>query len=404
MTCGSRLPRTPAARGAFRNASSAPAPYLNIQVDGETDDWKDAIPATFDSAGKKTVVRTAYTRRNFFLLVGVEQAGHRPMTGTAGPCDAVQIAVAHPRGGHAHAGRRELAGAEFLLAGLAGGGAQCFTLARPGEPLPVGPLALAGRETPAVRLAVFRRDGYTWYEAAIPVKLLPGIEPEPGREFCFSLLVHDAESGRIRDWGQAAGLWPSQAQPLRLGAVGRGTAGRPSRCWTAPSNGDSAVRHNSTALLPRPHPGKLDGVLQREVTEQTRSHIMPHRIVSWTAALLLVAAQDALAQQTPGKIALADGSRQIVLRVATCDEEDPLAAGKAAATALKRQLGDVAPKAMLVGECFEGRQSKAKVLEGVATVFPAAIIFGGSTYGGFGQAGRGRRRVGRRRGHRRTRR
>ena len=110
-------------------------------------------------------------------------------------------------------------------------------------------------------------------------------------------------------------------------------------------------------------------------------------LVAAAAALGSFAAPLPAQQASPGGTALANDSRQIVLRMARSDDEDPLAAGKAAATQLKRQLAGLVPKIVLVGECYEGKQSKARVLEGVASVFPAAIIFGGSNYGGFNQAG-----------------
>lgn len=107
-------------------------------------------------------------------------------------------------------------------------------------------------------------------------------------------------------------------------------------------------------------------------------------------ALIAIAPGQALGQIPPGgtgKVALADNSKQIVLKIAKSDDEDPAAAGKVAASAVKKQLGDLPVKAILVGECFEGKEAKAKVLAGVCTVFDAALVHGGSTYGGFVQGG-----------------
>ena len=36
------------------------------------------------------------------------------------------------------------------------------------------------------------------------------IRPSEGREFFLSVLVHDPDGTGVRDWGEAAGLWPSQ--------------------------------------------------------------------------------------------------------------------------------------------------------------------------------------------------
>lgn len=106
-------------------------------------------------------------------------------------------------------------------------------------------------------------------------------------------------------------------------------------------------------------------------------------VTAWT--VLITGAGRVSAQVA--HVALADNSRQIMLRTASSDDEDPLKAGKTAAAELKKLLGDVTPKAILVGETYEGRESKAKVVAGVCSVFPAAIVFGGSTYGGFSQKG-----------------
>jgi hypothetical protein len=43
---------------------------------------------------------------------------------------------------------------------------------------------------------------------------MPGIEPMEGREFGLSLLVHDPDGTGLRDFGEAAGLWPWQRSRL----------------------------------------------------------------------------------------------------------------------------------------------------------------------------------------------
>lgn len=114
---------------------------------------------------------------------------------------------------------------------------------------------------------------------------------------------------------------------------------------------------------------------------------MPLRILLASALLLSLssAARGAAPDRPDG--APADGSRQIALRVAAGDDDDPAAAGKAAATALKKQLGDLPVKAVLVVESYEGRERKAEALKGVCSVFPEALVFGGSTYGAYHQGG-----------------
>lgn len=94
---------------------------------------------------------------------------------------------------------------------------------------------------------------------------------------------------------------------------------------------------------------------------------------------------------TPAKNVLvtppATPAGEIVIRVATAANTNAYAAGKAAAEALKTQLGDTAPHLILMNECYDERRLKARVLRGVASVFPRKIIFGASSYGAFAQSG-----------------
>lgn len=78
---------------------------------------------------------------------------------------------------------------------------------------------------------------------------------------------------------------------------------------------------------------------------------------------------------------------EIVIKVAAAQNEDPYAAGKAAAEALQQQLGDAAPHVVLIAECFDEWHLKSRALRGVASVFPRDILFGAATYGVFTQAG-----------------
>ena len=197
----------------------ASAPYLPIEVDGKMDDWKDAIPATLWTYGRSTVIRTGWTKRTFSVLVAVEEDAHTPMTGEAmNYPDAVQIAIAPrdaklPQKAGDKAGRHEL----LLLLSAGANGPKCLRLARADQPVrgpaealndPVEPLKL--QAMPGAKVAIWREDKTTYYELSVPVKELGPIEPEPGREFCFSVLVHDGDKLTRRDWGVGAGLWASQ--------------------------------------------------------------------------------------------------------------------------------------------------------------------------------------------------
>lgn len=77
----------------------------------------------------------------------------------------------------------------------------------------------------------------------------------------------------------------------------------------------------------------------------------------------------------------------IVFRVASGRSEDPFRAGREAAEALEEAMGKVEPHAVILAECFEEEDRKRRALEGVCSVFPREIIFGGATYGSFGQKG-----------------
>ncbi len=69
------------------------------------------------------------------------------------------------------------------------------------------------------------------------------------------------------------------------------------------------------------------------------------------------------------------------------EDENPEAAGKAVATALKEAMGNAPLKAVVMSECFEDKASKAELLKGVCEVLPPEKILGGATYGSFTQQG-----------------
>jgi hypothetical protein len=77
----------------------------------------------------------------------------------------------------------------------------------------------------------------------------------------------------------------------------------------------------------------------------------------------------------------------IVFRVAAARNEDPAAAGKAAAESLKKEMGGVPLRAVIVSECFEDKENKEKLLESLAAVLPKEILLGSATYGSFTQSG-----------------
>jgi hypothetical protein len=79
----------------------------------------------------------------------------------------------------------------------------------------------------------------------------------------------------------------------------------------------------------------------------------------------------------------------VVLKVVMVEDEDedPVAAGKAAGEALKKAMGDVPLKAAIVSECFEDREYKEELFKGVCSALPKEVVMGGATYGSFTQEG-----------------
>jgi len=199
---------------------TASAPYFKPTIDGATDEWKDAIPVTWTTGGKRTVVSTYWNRRRFSLLVAVEEDELIPYRERPGPTgfDAVQIAISPEGATTGTSPDDEAARYEFLLASTgAGAEGKCFLLAEPGMKLAEGQRvrALGPLAYDDAKVAVSRRDGVTYYECSVPFRpMRDKIRPSEGREFRLSVLVHDPDGTGIRDWGREAGLGPAQRSRL----------------------------------------------------------------------------------------------------------------------------------------------------------------------------------------------
>jgi len=112
-------------------------------------------------------------------------------------------------------------------------------------------------------------------------------------------------------------------------------------------------------------------------------------IVAAAAVLFLTASSAPAADDTWCTPPVAKPGGNIVFNVAMVEDEDedPAAAGKLAAEQLKKKMGDVPIKAVVLSECFEDREYKEKLLAGVCSVLPKDIVLGGATYGSFTQSG-----------------
>ncbi len=197
--------------GAVRAATT---PYFKPVIDGKLDDWADSVPFEFGSAGAKVSVGTYWSRRSFSLLVKVEEKEFRGPAGGGG-ADAIQFAISPSDARTPLEPGGKAARHEFLVAveedsGIGMG--NCFRLMAPGDPVSAGREArpLIGLAVEGAKVMVSREGNVTSYECAIPFKALKGVRAEPGREYRFSLLVHDPDGTGLRDLGGAVGLWPWQ--------------------------------------------------------------------------------------------------------------------------------------------------------------------------------------------------
>ena len=105
-------------------------------------------------------------------------------------------------------------------------------------------------------------------------------------------------------------------------------------------------------------------------------------------ALSLMSASVFAAEEAWSSAAAKSGGDVVTRIVNLVDEdEEPIAAGKAAAQSLQQAMGGVPLRVVVVSECFEDQENKEKLLAGITSVLPKEIVVGGATYGSFTQAG-----------------
>ncbi len=196
----------------------ASAPYFQPKIDGRFKDWSEAIPVSFTSAGRKTVVSTYWNPRYFCVYVQVEEDELRSYKKGQAVMDAVQFALAPGQSVTASVGSAPAQRYEFLVVNASGMFAKdrCFRLIKAGTDLSVTQQqrsleSLAFREAQVV---VKRQGRITHYECAIPWSALPSIRADVGREISLSFLIHDPDGTGLRDWGKSSGLWAEQRNRL----------------------------------------------------------------------------------------------------------------------------------------------------------------------------------------------
>jgi hypothetical protein len=174
---------------------TASAPYGKPKTDGKLgDEWRDAIPIHFVTQGKRTVVRAYWNEVFFHVAVEVEEQALVPSGKKRedGAFDAAQLFIG-PKG--ATTNRHE-----FLVEPAGKSRATCRRLAALGAP--------SGSEAggvPGATAAARHDGGVTVYEVALPLEAIDGVRADAGREFAFSVLVHDPDGTGLRDLGAAMG-------------------------------------------------------------------------------------------------------------------------------------------------------------------------------------------------------
>jgi hypothetical protein len=194
----------------------ASAPYFKPTIDGDPTDWKDAIPVEFTVAGKKTTIGTYWNRGKFSVLVAVEE-DELVFATPDSPFDAVQFALSAADTQTDRSSSQTADRFEFLVVAKNSETAACHQLAKPETRLTDVAVerTLDNFAFEKADVAIFRRGHITYYECSVPFsEIRSTIRPSEGREFLFSVLVHDPDGTGLRDWGEAAGLWDSERDPL----------------------------------------------------------------------------------------------------------------------------------------------------------------------------------------------
>jgi len=191
----------------------ASTPYYKPDIDGKLNEWGDAIPIKFMTEGKETVVRSYWNKKQFCLSVEVEEDELIGLTDSSEEkgVDAIQFALSP---GKSVTGTDKSVRYEYLVTASNSmwTGDKCFKLMTYGDSLAntkdarkLKPLFMDDAE-----VKVKRSGNITSYEIAVPMKMMKKLRATAGREYNFSLLVHDPDGTGVRDLGSVMNLWPEQ--------------------------------------------------------------------------------------------------------------------------------------------------------------------------------------------------
>jgi hypothetical protein len=199
----------------------ASTPYYKPKIDGSLDEWADSYPVTFLTDGKKTIVRSYWNKAEFCLAIDVEEdalIGLKQASTEAG-LDAIQFALSPGKSTTATDPSAASVRYEYLAAasGSRWKGDKCFQLLTPGDELSIAQEArkLSPLVMEEALVKVKRSDGITRYEISVPLKpMKKALKVTAGREYFFSLLVHDPDGTGVRDLGVVMNCWDESRNPL----------------------------------------------------------------------------------------------------------------------------------------------------------------------------------------------
>jgi hypothetical protein len=203
----------------MQNVFVATSPVFKPKIDAKLKDWEPAVPISFDTKGRKTIIRTGWNKKYFNVAVEVEEdklSSYKKKSDK--PIDAVQFAIAPRKAQTPTTADEKSQRFEFLIVDSPGfmSSDKCFLLMQPGDNIADASKerALAPLLLKDAKVAVKRTKNITVYECSIPLSLIAKLKPMTGREYRMSFLVHDPDGTGIRDLGQVSGLWEFQRNKL----------------------------------------------------------------------------------------------------------------------------------------------------------------------------------------------